>query len=381
MRLFLSAGEPSGDLHGANLIRELRRRRPDVEVLGFGGDKMAAAGCKLLHPLAESAIMGIFPVLAALPMLWRVLGMARQCFRDDPPDALVLIDYPGFHWWLAGCAKKFNVPVSYFVPPQIWGWATWRAGKMKRLTDQVLASLPFEHEWFTERGIASRYIGHPYFDELAEQRLDEGWLAEQRGRPGTVIGLLPGSRDSEIYYNLQTLLRAAGLVHKKRPETRFILSCLKPAQAERVRREAAAVKFPLEVHHGRTPEVIELSHSLMSVSGSVSLEFLFRNKPATMVYMHNWFSVFLAGFLKAARYITLVNLLADKVLFPEYFGWRCMSAQIAEHVVGWLEDPPSYWALRKELAELRTQVYEPGACGRAAEAVLELLRGVKRIAA
>lgn len=381
MRIFLSAGEPSGDIHGSNLARELRRRRPDIDLVGFGGPRMREAGVSLLHPLADSALHGFLPVLSALPMLWRVLGMARSCFRDERPDGLVVIDYPGFHWWLAGCAKKHGVPVTYFVPPQIWAWATWRANKMRRLTDQVLACLPFEDAWLRERGICSRYIGHPFFDDLAAQRLDSSFLASQRARPGTPIGILPGSRDGEVTRNLGTLLKAAGMVHAARPDTRFLVACFKPAQAERVRREAQGLKLPIEVFHGRTPEVIELTHSVMAVSGSVSLELLYRARPTAIVYQHNWLMVRLARMLKAARFITLVNLLADRLLFPEYWGSACLAPQLAGDILRWLDNPAEYDCLRRQLADLKARVVEPGACARAAEAVLALAEGAKRAAA
>src|SRR5262245_25042629 len=122
MRLFLSAGEPSGDLHGANLIRRLRERYPDVEVIGFGGDKMAAAGAKLIYPLWDFAVMGLGAAIMAVPKLKRILDLAKEVFAREKPDALVMIDYPGFHWWLARAARKQGMPVSYFVPPQIWAW-------------------------------------------------------------------------------------------------------------------------------------------------------------------------------------------------------------------------------------------------------------------
>ncbi|MFQ3593922.1 MAG: lipid-A-disaccharide synthase, partial [Gemmataceae bacterium] len=177
MRIFLSAGEPSGDLHAANLIRRLRAKHPEASFIGLGGERMKQAGCEILYPLTDLAVMGIFPVLASLHKFHEVLGIARQAFQTQRPDVLVMVDFPGFHWWLAGCAQKNGVPVSYFVPPQIWGWATWRASKMRRLCNQVLASMPFEDEWFRSRGIASQYVGHPYFDELHHQRLDAAWIA------------------------------------------------------------------------------------------------------------------------------------------------------------------------------------------------------------
>jgi lipid-A-disaccharide synthase len=374
MRLFLSAGEPSGDLHGASLIRSLRERAPDLDAVGFGGDRMAAAGCRLVYPLCDLAVVGIGPVLASLPTFRRVLDLARESFRAERPDAVVLIDYPGFHWWLAGCARKMGIPVSYFVPPQIWGWGTWRAGKMRRLCDQVLASLPFEEPWFRARGIPAEYIGHPYFDELSRQTLDAGFLAAQRSSPGPVVALLPGSRGSELRYNLPSLVRAAELVWTRRPDVRFLVSCLKETHADEVRRRIGPTHLPLSVHHGKTPEIIHLAHSCMAVSGSVSLEILFRGKPAAILYRHHWFMVALGRLLRRSKFITLVNLLADRTLYPEYVASRCLGEELAGNVLSWLQDPDAYAGLCAELRALKDQVAVPGACGRGGAAILQLAR-------
>jgi lipid-A-disaccharide synthase len=375
MRVFISAGEPSGDLHGANLIRALKQRQPDVEIIGFGGDRMAAAGCRLVYPLCDLAVVGIVPVLTSIATFARILGLAREAFRQHRPDALVMIDYPGFHWWLAGCARSFHIPVSYFVPPQLWAWAGWRVRKMRRLTDQVLCSLPFEQTWFHERGVAAQYIGHPYFDELHGQRLDAGFVTDQRAQPGTVIGVLPGSRHSELGYNLPSLLRATQRIHARRPDTRFLAACLKPQQAEQVRAYFKGAGVPIEVHHGRTAEIIHLSHSCLAVSGSVSLELLFRGKPTAIVYHVPRHIQLLGKLLLRCKYITLVNLLADRLLYPEYLTTGNAGDQLAEDVLHWLDDRSAYEELCGELGALRRRVAEPGACARAAAAITELARG------
>jgi lipid-A-disaccharide synthase len=375
MRLFLSAGEPSGDLHGASLIHCLRERVPNLEVIGFGGERMAAAGCRLVYPLCDLAVVGLMPVFLSVPTFARILGLARESFLERRPDALVMIDYPGFHWWLAGAARKQRIPVSYFVPPQIWAWGNWRAGKMRRLCDQVLCSLPFEEPWFRQRHIPARYIGHPYFDELGQQKLDNEFLADERRRPGTIIALLPGSRGTELHYNLPSLLRAADLIWTRRPDVRFLVACLKEKHAEHVRSVIGATHLPLTVHHGKTPEIIQLAHSCLSVSGSVSLELLFRGKPATILYRHHWFMVALGHLLKRSKYITLVNLLADRVLYPESFSARCPAEEMAGHVLHWLQDRDDYERLCGELRSLKEQVAQPGACARAAAAIVELVRG------
>ncbi|HEY7152699.1 MAG TPA: lipid-A-disaccharide synthase [Gemmataceae bacterium] len=374
MRLFVSAGEPSGDLHGANLLQAIRRRQPGAEVHGFGGERMAAAGCRLLYPLCDLAVVGIAPVLANLPRFWHLLGMADRFFQEQRPDALVLIDYPGFHWWLARRARAHGIPVLYFVPPQIWGWLTYRVRKMRRLIDRVLCNFHFEEEWYRARNVDARCIGHPYFDELRAQRLDGAFVQEQREKPGIIVGVLPGSRDTELRYNLSSLLRAATLIHARRPDARFLIACFRDRHRRQVEDCARNLGLPIEVHVGRTPEIIHLAHSCLAVSGSVSLELLYRGKPSTVQYRHNRISIALAHLLKRVPYITLVNLLANRELFPEYFGVACPADRMANHVLHWLNDRSAYESRCGELAALREQVAEPGACERAADAVLTLVR-------
>jgi len=374
MRLFVSAGEPSGDLHGTNLIHALRRRESGLEVYGFGGERMASAGCHLLYPLCDLALVGLFRVLANVPRFWGILGMADRFFEEQRPDALVLIDYPGFHWWLARRARARGIPVLYFVPPQIWGWLTYRVHKMRRLTDRVLCTLPFEEEWYRQRDVAAEYIGHPYFDELRQQRLDGAFVEAQRERPGVIVGVLPGSRNQELHYNLSSLLRASALIHAHRPDARFLVACQRESHRRQVEAHLQALDLPIEAHAGRTPEIIHLAHSCLAVSGSVSLELLYRGKPSTVLYRHHAISILLAHLLKRVPYITLVNLLADRELFPEFFGVGCPAETMAGHVLHWLNDRSAYETRCGELAALRERVASPGACDRAAESVLALVR-------
>ena len=147
MRFFISAGEPSGDLHAANLVASIKKLRPDASFVGFGGEHSRAAGVTLIYPLVELAVMWLLRVLWNLPTFFRLADEAERIFRDEKPDAVILIDYPGFHWALAKRAKRHGVPVIYYVPPQIWAWAGWRVKKVQKWVDLVLCSLPFEPDW------------------------------------------------------------------------------------------------------------------------------------------------------------------------------------------------------------------------------------------
>jgi lipid-A-disaccharide synthase len=370
MRIFISAGEPSGDLHGANLIRALRQRCPDVECVGFGGERMEAAGGRLLYPLCRLAVMWFARVLANAHVFLRLLSRADRYFRHRRPDAVVLIDYPGFNWWIARRAHFHGIPVFYFVPPQLWAWFPWRVRKMQRFVDQVLCTLPFEEPWYRERGVHAHYIGHPYFDELAQQRLDEAFLAEQRAVPGPVVGLLPGSRGQEVTRNFPTLLEAARQIHAERPDARFLVACFKPSQRAMVDAALRGSQLPIASFTGKTPEIIELSHACIAVSGSVGLELLYRGKPTVVVYRIGRLDLLLGQMFKTCRYISLVNLLADAELFPEFLTDRDESESIARHILGWLNDPAARNERCVELMALRQRVVQPGACERAAEFVL-----------
>lgn len=379
MHLFVSAGEPSGDLHGANLIRRLRLLRPDVQCVGFGGERMAAAGCRLLYPLCRLAVMGVVRVLRQAPAFVRLLGQADRYFRLQRPEAVVLIDYPGFHWWLARRAKAHGIPVYYFVPPQLWAWAGWRARKMRRWVDHVLCTLPFEPAWYAARGVAAQYVGHPYFDELATQRLDAAFVAAEQARSGPVVAVLPGSRNQEVEHHLATLVRAALAIRQARPDARFLVACFKEAHRGYVEAYLRQHRTTcLEPHVGRTPEIIHLAQACLAVSGSVGLELLYHGKPSVVVYRCGWLGLQLARRLMTTRFISLVNLLADEELFPEYLTDRCPAAALSRHILHWLNDPAAAAALRDRLAALRERVAEPGACDRAARYILARQRAAHR---
>lgn len=370
MHLFVSAGEPSGDLHGANLVRALQARDPGVRVTGFGGDRMAAAGADLLFPLTKLAVMGVRRVAENIRTFVRLGNQAREHFRTVRPDAVVLIDYPGFHFALAKRAKALGVPVYFFVPPQLWAWAGWRVKKVRRYFDGVLTALPFEDDWFRARGVKTHYVGHPYFDELAAQRLDPAFLTEQRAKPGRVVGLLPGSRDQEVIGNFRGMLAAAARVHAGRPDARFLVAAFNEGQAARCREMAAGSGLPVEVHVGRTPEIIDLAEACVSVSGSVSLELMNRLKPTVIVYRGGKMLSLAASIFLNVKYITLVNLLADAEVYPEYATSSDRSTEVAGHVLAWLNDPAAMAERVEQLRAVKAAVARPGACDRAAAFLL-----------
>lgn len=367
MQIFMSAGEPSGDLHGANLIRELKKRLPHLDVAGFGGPRMADAGAELLYPLTELAVMGVGQVAAHLKTFLHLGSMAEQFFRNHRPKAIILIDYPGFHWHLARRAHRYGVPVYYFVPPQLWAWASYRVARIRKHFTAVLTALPFEETWYAERGVRTHYIGHPFFDEVRHQQLDQEFMTSERSKSGTVVALLPGSRTQEVELNGPVLVNAAKRIHAARPEVRFLVAAFKPKHAGMVRQFVGGSNLPIDIHVGKTPEIIELAKVCGAVSGSVSLELLARRKPTVISYRSSWLFNTLARTLVKVKYFTLVNLLADAELYPEFASDKDESQAIADKLLHWLNDESANVEVVRKLEELCGKVAVPGAVGRAAD--------------
>jgi len=382
MRIFISAGEPSGDLHGSNFAAELRTAIPSVQIDGFGGPRLVAAGQEQLFPLADHPIMGFWRAVKAVPTFWGYFKQATKRFETHRPDAVVLVDYPGFHWHLAKAAHQRGIPVYWFVPPQIWAWATHRVKWMKQSVDHVFCNLPFEMKWYQERGVNCSFIGHPYFDALSKQVLDPVFLAEQRSRPGRIVALLPGSRTHEVHDNVPMMLRSAQLMHEVVPGVRFLVAGFKAQQADWIREQLKKYpELPIEVHLGRTPEIIHLGEVCLAVSGSVSLELLNATIPTVTVYKVNKMLFPLVKVFKHARYISLINLLAEKELTPEFLVNKDASASMAPLLINWLKDESSRQATIDQMQQVKQGVARAGACRRAVEHLLELLQSKKKLAA
>jgi len=265
--------------------------------------------------------------------------------------------------------------------------------KMRRLADHVLASLPFEEAWFRKHGCRATYVGHPFFDEVRRQPVDAPFVERLRAEAGPLVVILPGSRTQEVRHNVGDLLAAAAMVREAVPEVRLAVAAFRPQQAETVRREAAARGLACDVYIGRTPELMRAADVAMAVSGSVSLELLYHEKPTVILYKLSPLAYRVQGWFRKVKYITLVNLLAadeifaedltpfhpgqedaDRVLFPEYLTCEDKSGQLASHVVEWLRNSEARGRRVGQLAELKAKVAEPGAADRAAEYILAQLR-------
>lgn len=388
--IFFSVGEPSGDLHAANLIRSMQKEQPNLRCVGYGGPLMREAGCELHEELTKLAVMWFARVLANIHIFLGLLFQANRYFREQRPDAVVLVDYPGFNWWIARRAKAHGIPVFYYCPPQVWAWARWRVKKMQRYVDHVLCGLPFEQQWYAERGCHATLVGHPFFDEVRSHRGDEAFIQAMREQPGPLVALLPGSRNQEVQHNLHWFLKAAALIRQQVPDVRFAIASFKDQQAIFAQEKVAESGLPVEVFVGRTPELMQAATCCLAVSGSVSLELMYHEKPTIVLYWISKIGYRAQAIFRKVRYITLVNLLASRdpfalptadgrppadepIPFPEHLTYGDPSAEIAQQAVHWLTDADSRQRCVAQLQHLKAAYAAPGASERAAQYVLETL--------
>jgi lipid-A-disaccharide synthase len=379
MKIFFSAGEPSGDQHAARLIRELQTRQPGFVAEGFGGPSMRDAGCDLQFELTDLAVMGFLRVVPLLAKFRRLVKQAEAHFDANPPDAVVLVDFPGFNWWIARAAKTRGIPVYYYLPPQLWAWAPWRIKRVRKWVDQVICALPFEYDWYSSRGVNTIWVGHPFFDQVAERKMDTATVQQMRGSQGqTVVSLLPGSRNHEIEKNWPVMMEVVRRVSETAPEARWIVGSYKTQQMQRCQelQATAGVTAPLEYFVDKTPEAIESADCCYMVSGSISLELLSRRKPAVVLYRVPTIGRFFSRFLMMCRFITLTNLIADDEVMPEFISNGDPEADIRKMtsiLTEWLQKPETLATRKEVISQLADHATNIGATKRTADFLLSQL--------
>jgi lipid-A-disaccharide synthase len=372
-RVFVVAGEPSGDRIAAGAVAALRRRHPAVEARGFGGRHLAAAGARLDHDLAADAVMGFFAVVGAAP---RILGLYARYLRildEERPDAVLLVDYPGFNLRAAQAARRRGIPVVWYVVPQIWAWAPWRSRRIGRAATDLCVVLPFERAFYEDRGIPARYVGYPLLEDRDREPLDEALAARLRegGRP--VLAVLPGSRRQEIDRNLAPLLRAAGILLGRMPEVRPVLACAGPALRPSIDALVKGSGVPVEVVDGNARTLLAGARAAACVSGTVTMECVHAGVPAVIVYAVSALGrAFMPAVLTVPRF-GLANLLAGKEIYPEHVDPEGEAAAVAAELEERLRDGPAREACLREVAALRARLAATGVPERVAGVIEERL--------
>jgi len=364
MKYYLVAGEASGDLHGANLIKAIRTRDKDAEFRFFGGDKMAAEGGTLVKHYSEMAFMGFTEVVLNLNTIFKNMKQCKQDIQQWNPDIVILIDFPGFNLKIAEFAKQKLFKVCYYISPKIWAWNQKRVFKIKKVVDKMLCILPFEVDFYRTWGMEVDYIGNPLLDEIDQFKPNPTFIEEYQFSGKKIIALLPGSRKQEIERLLPVML---SVVHNF-PEYHFAI--------------AAAPSFSESYYHqflengnatlvfNKTYDLLHHSHAAIVASGTATLETALFNIPQVVVYKGGTISIAIARMLVKIRFISLVNLIVDKKIVTELIQEACNTERITLELKQIITGEGRQTMLA-DYAGLFKLMGKPGASEKAAQIILQ----------
>ena len=379
-KIFISAGETSGDLHGSNLIREIHKKNLSVKFYGLGRNRMVEAGMNCIHDMSSRSVMWLH-TLKKIPELWNIFKDCTRFFDEERPELVILIDYAGFNFYLAKSAKRRNIPVMYYISPQLWAHGSWRVKKIRKLVDRMVVIYPFEETFYAKEGVSVKYVGHPLFDELHMREIDEAFVEKMKdGENRTIVSLLPGSRKQEIRRLLPVLLKTAAIIHKNIPSVKFLVSCSNARNLELVdgitKSFASAnsnKNLSIEIVTGKISEVIKASSLCISSSGTVVLEIANYHVPMVICYRVSPFSYFVARPFMNTPYISLVNAIAERIVVPEKLMYRDDYKWLASRSTELLLNEEKRQACIAGLKEITSLIGTPGASAKAADEALSMI--------
>ena len=373
--VMIVAGEASGDMHGASLVREMLRIDPSLNFYGIGGNMMQEAGVKLLVNASETAVVGLTEVISKLGALFRIIRRMKKSLDEMKPELVILIDYPDFNLnFVAPAAKKRGIKIFYYISPQVWAWRKNRINKIKRLVDKMAVILPFEVDTYAAKGFAVDYVGHPLLDlvkpaysKQASQKifnLDESKIT---------IGLLPGSRLSEVVQLLPEMLRAAEILAQKIQNVQFILPLADTLEEKTVDDIISAFNVKVKVISGQTYDAVSCCDLAIVASGTATLETALLGVPMIIIYKISPLSYFIGRLIVNVKNIGLANIIAGKTVVPELIQENASGNRIASEAIDILTDGKRKLEMIKELAAIRSKLGNPGAARKTAELAYHML--------
>jgi lipid-A-disaccharide synthase len=377
-KLFVLAGEVSGDMHAAGAISELLRARPDVKVFGIGGPKIRALGAELLYDTAQMSIMGLVEVIKHASFLRRVIRELKAAVILEKPSVALLVDYPGMNLIMARFLRELGIPVIYYISPQVWAWKEGRVKAIKRDVDRLLVIFDFEVEFFQRHGINAEFVGHPVIEELAELSFPprELFLEKYTLSPETrLVGLLPGSRKQEIAHILPDMLQAARLLSQK---YRVVFLFGRAAHLDKELFEILPFYQELSIIECSAYEVMQYSELVLVTSGTATFESLCFGVPMIVVYRTAQLNYLIGRQLVKLKSISLANIVAKGLLssdraVPELIQHEANGAEIYRQAGIILDDPSVASAMRRELLAARAKLAEISPSPRVAAIVREYL--------
>jgi lipid-A-disaccharide synthase len=373
-RILIIAGEASGDLHGSNLIRELKNMDPGLTFFGIGGNRMKKEGTDLLFHIDKLSFMGFSEVLKNLGFVRKVMKAAVAEAERREPDLAVLIDYPGFNLRLARKLKDLGIPVVYYISPQVWAWGGNRVKKMRDLIDMMIVVFPFEKAIYDQYGIECRFVGHPFLDTVRPILSPDDFRMKFDIRKNDVaVGLLPGSRWQEVEKILPVMLESTALLSRRIRNLRLLLGLAPTIEKEKIEEMLKACPLKVTTVENLTHDVMKHSHLLLVASGSATLECAILGTPFLVLYKTSLWTYLVARSLVSIPDIALANVVAGKRIVPEFIQNKAQPVRVSDEMYDLLNDREKYRLMQQDLAQVKGELGEPGASAKAARIVAEML--------
>jgi len=370
-RIFVSCGEPSGDLYAGALTRALRALAPSCEVSGRGGSEFQGAGGHLLADYRGLAVTGFTEFVSKVPALNAAKRRLVAAAKADRPHALVVIDYFGFNVRLARDIKRLGVPIVYYISPQIWAWRPGRIKAIRAIADRMLVIFPFEEAIYRDAGVPVEFVGHPLID-LVDTRISRADFLEQWGLNSQqpTVALLPGSRTGELRRILPTLVDSAIRIRARIPEAQFVIA--RAANLDDRLFDPAHRLHGVHIVEGKTDAVIAASDAVVTASGTATVQTALHDKPMVVVYRVSPLEYRIGRPFVRLDTFAMVNLIAEERIVPELIQDSFTPEAVAHETVSLLTDPQRVARIRQGLAVVRRKLGGPGASQRAAQAILKI---------
>ena len=371
-QILIVAGEASGDLHGGHLVRSLKAQHPQLQFEGVGGKHMQEAGVHTLYDIDRMGGMGLFEFVNGL---WHHIEIYRKLSREIAKGkyrAAILINYPFFNLKLAKVCKQWNCPALFYISPQVWASRKGRVNTIRETVSKMYVILPFEEEIFREARVDVEYLGHPFIDIVRPQVSREEALQEFGLDPAVkTVGLLPGSRMSEINYLLDDMLGAARIIQKELGQCQFLLPVADSINPELIRQRLGDNPLDIKVLTGRNYDVMNCSDALIMASGSSTLEAGLFTVPMVIIYKLHPLTHFIAKFFTHITHFGLVNIVAEEEVVPELLNEQVTPERIAAEALQVLKNPEKDRTVRERLQKVRDSLGEPGVVVRIARSMAD----------
>ncbi len=372
--VMIVAGEASGDLHGSHLIKSAANHHPHLHFFGVGGEKMESAGCQILFSANELSVMGVTEVIGRLPVIYRRFKQLKQLLQGgDRPDLLILIDFPDFNLRLAKVAKNVGVKVLYYISPKVWAWRSGRAKVIAQRVDRLALIFPFEPQIYEAFGVKAEYVGNPLLDEFAENQ-PRGVLRGQLGiaPDEQVVGIFPGSRNSEVQHILDVLVETAALISRERPAVKFLVPIAPSLSRETIAERFSTADLPVSFVEENIYEVAAACDAILTVSGTVTLQITLVETPMAILYKVAPLSYMIGRRLIKIAFAGLTNIIAGREVVREFIQDAADPAAMCCEILRLLGDRDYIDRVKSDLGEVKSLLGTAGCSDRVADIVADM---------